>query len=397
MIIWIILIGLILAAAVAFFINKYSKFSSRKSILISGSLILLSGAILMPGIIFPEPTPYEIIGDTVQINDSRALIQVTPYEINGDGDIKVTLMSKNYTGGIYAAAIFNNNIMTLSNPRRVVEQTVIEPMSLSCPDNNGTMYWTAKKGIASCYWSSNDYLYWNHSFESYDLATDTIFWNETITKEVAIPITKTIGYRTLNNGKTVRFFENIQLTTMVPKTFLFHLDIVEDSEGKYDFVFWPSNYGLNISAATNDDKFILLDPWYNDTAHGTFCNPSTESTNSSDYLVYENFEGTGTPSGWSCIGGSGCNYDYTAAVFAGTKAFSGTGNFGSHPTITRSGVQTWDYWCSSRTSTVVSCAYIEDNLRSGFFTSNLFNHYANSDYNGGTYTQDTFYHFCTSS
>lgn len=55
----------------------------------------------------------------------------------------------------------------------------------------------------------------------------------------------------------------------------------------------------------------------------TFCDPTTESTNASDYYVYEGFEGTGIPSGWTNLG-TGQNYDYTTNVFGGTEAFAGT-------------------------------------------------------------------------
>lgn len=86
----------------------------------------------------------------------------------------------------------------------------------------------------------------------------------------------------------------------------------------------------------------------------TFCNPLTESSNSSNYYVYENFEGSGTPSGWACVGGSGCNFDYTTYVFDGNYSFSGTGNYATYPAFTESGVSTYDMFALIPSSVVWS-------------------------------------------
>lgn len=54
---------------------------------------------------------------------------------------------------------------------------------------------------------------------------------------------------------------------------------------------------------------------------GVFVGFGQSEAPSVTYLINEDFEGTGTPSGWTMEGGTIVNYDYTSTVLAGSQSF----------------------------------------------------------------------------
>lgn len=97
----------------------------------------------------------------------------------------------------------------------------------------------------------------------------------------------------------------------------------------------------------------------------TFCDPATESTNTSEYEVYENFEGTGRPSGWT-FGSGTTNYDSTTHVFAGSEAVTGSGGYDFHSgySTQTTGVYTYELFVYMTSTSLSSTGwYLNDRWR----------------------------------
>lgn len=110
-----------------------------------------------------------------------------------------------------------------------------------------------------------------------------------------------------------------------------------------------------------------------------FCDPSTESTNTSEYIVFENFEGSGTPSGWSCGGGSGCDFDDTSPVYDGSESYSGTSGYAIHPTYSKSGNVTYEAFVYAPvTNDIYTVFYPYDDVHLGMRNDGYFRIYRDS-------------------
>jgi len=79
------------------------------------------------------------------------------------------------------------------------------------------------------------------------------------------------------------------------------------------------------------------------TSFGTSCNPITESVVAGDYYIYENFEGLGTPSGWSAS--NSAVFDSTAKVYAGSESFGTVAVTDAvYPAYSETGIVTTEGW-----------------------------------------------------
>lgn len=123
-----------------------------------------------------------------------------------------------------------------------------------------------------------------------------------------------------------------------------------------------------------------------------FCNPATESTNSSDYLFYTNFPG-GTPSGMACVGGSNCDFEDSSPTFQGsTYSLGGTGNYASFPTATETGTTTFQLWGNAPVNNNVWAAlYYYDDLGINFYSTGEFRSISDTPANFGSYNASTWY------
>lgn len=124
----------------------------------------------------------------------------------------------------------------------------------------------------------------------------------------------------------------------------------------------------------------------------TFCNPTTESTDSTDYMLYEGFEGTGAPSGWSCVS-TGCLWDYTTVKHSGTQSYTGSNtDYSTHPAVTTTGITTYQLWIYVPTSTDYTYLFYElGNLRGASWNDGKFRSITSTQNSFAPYTTSTWY------
>jgi len=230
------------------------------------------GIFLIPKIL--SETSYVIKGDTVEINNSNIYLSATPHTTSGQ-PVVFSLISKVYEGNANLVFGFDE----YSKPRNVEYYNphyVNETHSFTCNFSNRVTFFNytlTPKKHGYCYINYEDgtELYFNHSFEWGNLATATIYWNESVLVEWS-PLEKEWNLKNYDyDGKTKWYYlTNIPIIKGKEYKLRGNIDIVggEGYTSKYDVAIYPSAYGSNLQQAVADGKLYYLDPWiaYGDNA-----------------------------------------------------------------------------------------------------------------------------------
>lgn len=218
---------------------------------------------------------YVLNGSSVYIDNTHAFISATPHTRNSSGYINYELESKDYTGNIDVYFGFDSSTgikpksLELYNPHEVNTT-----LSYVC-SNPYYFNYTLSPKQAWCwenitYWKDNlteanyMHLVFEHDFETGNLGTGTIYWNESELVEWTDIGDTFIQVPYDYGGKDIWYVrQNIPITAGQRYTVRAYIDVpikLGYVSGKYDVAIKPSS--LSISEAISQDKFYILDPWY---------------------------------------------------------------------------------------------------------------------------------------
>ena len=221
------------------------------------------------------PQNYTIDGDKVYIDDSNVYIEARPHTIRGSKFVNFTLISKNYEGNVNILFGFDQFTRT-STADLFMPNGVNHTMQYTCTGNIATWFnYTINPKHAWCWENITDevtgdyskdqfYLTFNHSFESANLATKTVYWTE---KDYWLDIKnqfKSFDYSYDNKTKWY-YLDSVSILKDKEYVLRSYIDVpnIEGYFSKYSVAVYPSIYGTNIQQAITDGKFYYLDPWVN--------------------------------------------------------------------------------------------------------------------------------------
>ncbi len=236
----------------------------------------------------------------VWIDNSNVFILATPHTLRDSGYMYFKVKSKLYSGNINV--IFGFNISN-SKPKSIElwnPRVVTETKSFICDPDRWWFNYTLNPNHMWCWRTekiytnlnvSNEYTnfthpVFDHSFDSYNLPSRTIFWNESHNENW----TSIAGlFNKINHnydGKNVWYYAT-NVPVQMGEEYLVRVWIdapvtLERVDSKFDFAIYPSVYGANIPLAISNGHFFMLDPWL-DTAWRTrvsiFTNMTATGTN----------------------------------------------------------------------------------------------------------------------
>jgi len=222
-------------------------------------------------------TDWIIDGDKVYVNDSRIYMSAEPHTLTKSEDLEINLISKVFTGDVNFVFGFNNTQM---KPRGL---DVWNPKNITINKNYTCEYrfnYTTDPKYAWCFRtlnstdnSTNVTTYWNetifeHSFDTGDILTKTIFWEEQEEKhwnEYPVDPSDVVHFE-YQNMTTWRYVKNLPVVANNSYKVRIPMDVITTlgrSTGKYWACIYPSSYGADIRGAQEDDKLYCLDPWWN--------------------------------------------------------------------------------------------------------------------------------------
>lgn len=199
--------------------------------------LFFMGAVIF--LLLPSVYSYEIIGDSVQIDNSEAFISVTPHTLIKGTYQNITVISKTYTGNIDIAFGFDSNkakpkALDLYKPYSWNETK--STTRLVNIGNNETPIW------------ENQTTYWNQTYSTNWESITELFNKVTYNYE---------GFDTWYIAKNVPIIAGQEYTTRLK------LKTKINTAGKFWIGFKPSFKTL--SQAISTGHFYFIDPWWNDS------------------------------------------------------------------------------------------------------------------------------------
>lgn len=272
-------------------IKRDEKMCKKKVIL----LVLAIFSILFLNSI-SAPNSYDIIGNSVVFDNNKLFLNVTPHTLFSSGNVEFELISKIYSGNVNAIWGFDTSQATPIKAEFYNPKEIQKEYSYICPTEFFN-YSVADK-YAWCFENitldNETYfleLIFEHDFLRGNLASKTIYWNESYVQEWQDISSKFKSFNYQFDGKNKWFYlDNININANQIYKIRAYIKIpvkLGKSEGKYDFAIYPSSYGTNILQAHNDGKLFLGDPWWNSSyLRKTQINFTEQSGNNlTDYSV----------------------------------------------------------------------------------------------------------------
>ena len=208
---------------------------------------------------------WTIQNDTVFINDSKAYIATTPYNITGDVDIFIDIISKTYGGDLDLAIGVDKDNFKVSTGYVWKEWNETVEDSYTCDDYfNYTLspkyFWCWK------YYPENGTpehyeLIYNHSFDRGNISAKTAWWNVTEQHKEWMPLGDTFKVNREYEGMDTWYIKK-DIDVDAGREYNLKIDITppKRKSGKYFVCLKPS--AETISEAIAADHFYCLDPWY---------------------------------------------------------------------------------------------------------------------------------------
>jgi hypothetical protein len=218
-----------------------------------------------------------IDGDRIYVDDENASISITPHTLIQSGELLINLTSKVYEGDV--DIVFGVDSDTIK-PRDVwifLPHQVNTSRSFTCP--TGVFNYTITPTKHAWCWlnesivdgSNNTIgekhtLYFEHDFESGDIPSQTIYWNDS---EIVDWKRVTGGVQKLDYefGGMNKWFYVKNVPIQANRSYLARARIMvlpkHSAGGKYWFAIKPS--GETIPEAIANKHFYAIDPWWNST------------------------------------------------------------------------------------------------------------------------------------
>lgn len=245
---------------------------------------------------------YEVVGDRVQVNQTGKGFLDAPYVFYISNWYPYKVMSDGYTGNVNL--IIGRNWQELDVKGIRYKNPHNETIWTSYTCQGDEFNYTLSPKYFWCY--DDGELIFEHSFENGNLATKTANWST----EVEIPYTYlnkrlSTHYTYLDGFNTWSIIENLSVEADKMYEFELLMDRPFDQPEpmiKYDLAFYPSGYGATktgVIDAYQDGAMLLLDP---------FTGYEGCSNESSDYRVFESFEGARDTGNWTADNGGGCTW-----------------------------------------------------------------------------------------
>lgn len=226
---------------------------------------------------------WTIVNDTVFINDSRAYIGVTSYNVTGDAEIHIDVISKTYGGDLDIAFGVDDSDFQVKAGYVWKEWNVSNEFNYTC---NEDFNYTLSPNYFWCYYEdwNGTHIVFEHSFDRGNIPSKTAWWNETEEHKEW----KQLG----NTQKIIKDYMGMNtwyikkdIDVDAGREYNLKIDITPPigESGKYFVCLKPS--AETISEAIAADHFYCLDPWY--------------YTLATDKLIYE--IGSGYDVGWDNV------------------------------------------------------------------------------------------------
>lgn len=252
---------------------------------------------------------YEIVDNSVLINDSNLYLKATPHTLTSSGWVETELESKLFSGEIDFAFGFDTD--NLKPKRLQIYDPHEEDITHSYTCNYDFNY-TTNPNYFTCY-SNNDngtIVYKEGSFDWGNLQTQTAYWNETIETEWRDwNVLDSIDYEF--DGKNKWYYStNKYVTAGQTYKIRYYLEVSpETNNAKYDLAIKPSSE--TIEEAIENGHFYYLDPW---------ADYNLDDGNSAYWSFDDN---TGV---WSDVSGHDWNGTITGATFT-SPGIVGNGSY----------------------------------------------------------------------
>ncbi len=215
---------------------------------------------------------YQIDGNSVFIDDSRAYISVTPHTLYSSGYVYYTIKSKVYSGDVDVVFGFNTETGKPKTAEYYNPGFYDIPRSFEC----SPPYWfnfTLNPNHFWCYvtlGSGDHELIFHHDFDTYDNQENIAYWNEQKYREWVDISDKFTSVNYLLDGKDKWYYvknfninqnQEYKIRTWVDVPVCLSSNAECARAGKYDIAIKPS--ALSIQEAVSQDKLYYIDPWFN--------------------------------------------------------------------------------------------------------------------------------------
>ena len=225
-------------------------------------LIMLATMFLISGC--SQTTPYEIVGDSVIVNDSVLFMNVTPHTISNSQWVELEFESKIFTGDIDLAFGFDTDDVYPVASQRYHVHDVVE--NYTCQHD---FIYTTNPNYFWCYYTVEgenitepyNVTVFEHEFLTVNLEQQITYWNETI-NWTNLNLTESVEYDFVDMNKWY-YAQNQSIEKNKKYKIRYYLNIpynYNSESGKYTLAIKPSDESLE--DAIQNEHFWLLDPWY---------------------------------------------------------------------------------------------------------------------------------------
>ena len=209
-----------------------------------------------------EGANYEIVGDSVLVNDSFLYMLVTPHTIQHSQWVELEFESKLFTGDIdFVFGFDSTDGVYPSEARRYVDPQQISSNETTTYNCDHEFNYTVDPNFFTCYNVENSTLIFEHEFDGGNLQEQTAWWQELeYSNWVNWKPDNSIDYDFLGMDKWY-YSKNQNINADQLYKIKYYLNIpINTSSGKYTLAIKPSSE--TVEEAINNDHFWYLDPWY---------------------------------------------------------------------------------------------------------------------------------------
>ena len=200
---------------------------------------------------------YEIVGDSVQVNDSNIYIKATPHTLHSSDWVELEFESKLFSGDIdFAFGFDTDELKPIALEKWNPHEETIEKMYVCSYDfgYNATDFWCFSDDV------NGTNTYFEHHYDRGNIQSKTAYWNETVQKNWSswsIEGTTNFDF----DGKNKWYYStNRNINAGQIYKIRYFLSVTPDvHNAKYDLAIKPSSE--TIQQAINNDHFYFLDPW----------------------------------------------------------------------------------------------------------------------------------------
>ena len=205
---------------------------------------------------------YEIIGNSVQVDDSNIYISVSPHTIHYSDWVEVEFESKLFSGNIDFVFGFNtaDGVYPIT-ARRWVEQEQIYSNETTYYNCEHEFNYTQDPNHFWCYNQENGTLIYDHDFNGGSLGEQTAWWQELeYSNWVDWKPDNSVDYDFLDMDKWY-YSKNQNIIANKVYKIKYYLEVPYNApNGKYVLAIKPSSE--TVEEAIDNEHFWYLDPWY---------------------------------------------------------------------------------------------------------------------------------------